>query len=249
MRRIIFHVPVYFPEPIYRFLRTMKKSLFNEGKQNSNKSSKLNLIGDRDIEWSWIAAQMPEGPGAALDFGPGGSSLALLAARRGFRVTAVDLMVTDYPYTHPNLSFVFGDLLELDLKENSFDLVINCSTVEHVGLAGRYGVTQLQEDGDLHAMAMLHRLLNPQGKMLLTIPVGLDAVFSPLCRVYGSKRLPLLLQNYEIEKEAYWIKQGENRWKETTREIALSFKASAGSWDAMENIYALGCFVLTATKE
>jgi 2-polyprenyl-3-methyl-5-hydroxy-6-metoxy-1,4-benzoquinol methylase len=40
---------------------------------------------------SRVSSQMPSGPGHALDFGPGGSHIALIAAQRGFNVTAVDL--------------------------------------------------------------------------------------------------------------------------------------------------------------
>jgi 2-polyprenyl-3-methyl-5-hydroxy-6-metoxy-1,4-benzoquinol methylase len=243
MRHITLHIPIYFPERLYRFLASAKKR-FKRSETAAPESSTLNLNGDRDIEWSWIGSQMPDGPGEALDFGPGRSFMALLAAERGFRVTGVDLTITEYPYTHPNLSFVNDDLLELGFSENRFDLILNCSTVEHVGLAGRYGVTKIRKDGDLEAMELLHRLLKPEGSMLLTIPVGKDAIFPPICRVYGIERLPLLLEHYQIEKEIYWIKNSENKWEKTDKEMALHFKALAGSWDAMQNIYALGCFVL-----
>ncbi len=203
-----------------------------------------NLAGDRDIEWSWITSQMPSGPGEALDFGPGGSHLALIAAQRGFNVTAVDLASVRWPYVHPGLCFIRGDLLKLPLPKEHFDLVINCSTVEHVGLAGRYGVTESRPDGDLDAMARLRELMRPGGVMLLTIPVGQDAVFAPLCRVYGRERLPRLLDGYIVEKEIFWVKDRENRWVQADRETALNFEASAGSWDPWQNVYALGCFVL-----
>ncbi len=203
-----------------------------------------NLAGDRNIEWSWVASQMPDGPGNALDFGAGPSFLGLIAAQRGFDVTAVDLGPVQWNYSHPGLRFLHGDILELPLPEKSFNLVINCSTVEHVGLSGRYGVTHDLIDGDLNAMSRLKELMTLEGLMLLTIPVGQDAVFSPMTRVYGEKRLPKLLEGYTIEKEAYWTKDDENRWIPTTQKTALSFKASAGSWNPLKNIYALGCFVL-----
>lgn len=203
-----------------------------------------NLAGDRDIEWAFVAAHIPPGPGEALDFGPGASSLGLIAAERGFKVTAVDLMPVTRYYLHDAIDFVQGDILEMPLPENHFDLVINCSTVEHVGLAGRYGVTKSKADGDLEAMARLRKLMKPDGTMLLVIPVGLDAVFSPLTRVYGEKRLPLLLEGYSIEKEVYWTKDNRNLWMTAGKEEALKFQANAGSWNALRNIYALGCFVL-----
>jgi len=187
---------------------------------------------------------MPSGPGEALDFGTGGSHLALMAAQRDFNVTAVDLEPVQWPYVHPRLRFIQGDILKLPLPREHFDLVINCSTVEHVGLVGRYGVTENRPDGDLEAMAHLQGLMKPGGVMLLTVPVGQDAVFAPLCRVYGRERLPRLLDGYIVEKEAFWVKDQENCWVQADKETALSFQASAGSWDPLQNVYALGCFVL-----
>lgn len=60
-----------------------------------------NLRGDRHIEYSWIAANMPSGPGAALEFGCGNSWLSLAAARRGFRTLAIDLTPVEWPYVCP----------------------------------------------------------------------------------------------------------------------------------------------------
>jgi glycosyltransferase involved in cell wall biosynthesis len=203
-----------------------------------------NLLGDRDIEWSWVASQMPSGPGEALDFGNGGSHLGLIAAQRGFLVTAVDLGPVQWPYVHHSLRFIKGDILKLPLPKDHFDLIINCSTVEHVGLPGRYSVTENRPDGDFEAMARLRELMRPDGVMLLTIPAGQDAVFMPLCRVYGTQRLPQLLEGFTIEKEIFWVKDNRNQWVNCGRDKALSFKASAGSWDPLENVYAMGCFVL-----
>jgi SAM-dependent methyltransferase len=211
---------------------------------SSSKPAAQTLSGDRDLEWSWMSAQIPEGPGVALDFGPGGSHLALIAAQRGFQVTSIDLERPQWMYSHSNLQFVAGDILNFPFQENHFDLVLNCSTVEHVGLSGRYGVTEERTDGDLEAMSRLRHLLKPGGQMLLTIPVGRDSVFAPLHRIYGEIRLPQLLQGFRILKEEFWMKDDQNRWIKSDRTTALSFQPSAASWDPLQNIYALGFFVL-----
>jgi hypothetical protein len=80
--------------------------------------------------------------------------------------------------------------------------------------------------------------------MLLTVPVGVDAVFAPLTRVFGERRLPRLLAGYQVEDETYWVKDAHNRWVKADRETALAFESSAGSWNPLQNVYALGCFVL-----
>lgn len=195
-----------------------------------------NLVGDRNVEYTWIATKMPHGPGTALEVGCGSSYMGLLAARRGFCVLAIDVAEVQWPYSHPNLSFLRGDVLELDLEPESFDLMINCSTLEHIGL-GRYG-DQVHEEGDLRAMQRLNRFLRATGFMLLTIPVGKDANFPQLHRVYGRRRLPAVLEGYRISDCEYWVKDANNRWVQAPEELALD-QVSKPTY------YGIGCFLLT----
>lgn len=210
----------------------------------SPEAGPIDMMGDREVEWSWIASQIPVGPGEALDFGPGGSYLGLIAAQGGFNVTALDLEPSKQYYLHPHINFIQGDISNVSLPEDYFDLVINCSTVEHVGLAGRYKVKVSRCDGDLEAMSRLKKLMKPNSVMLLTVPVGQDAVFAPFHRVYGIYRLPRLLEGYIIEKEIYWLKNAQNKWVLCPKENALNFKARLYSTDLLQDVYCLGCFVL-----
>ena len=202
-----------------------------------------NLLGDTDIEWSWLASQMPSGPGEALVLSSGGSHHGLIAAQRGFKVTAVDLKQDQWPYVHPEVRFIRGDILKLPLPANHFDLIINCSTVERVGLAGRYGVNEDRSEEDLEAMTCIKELMKCGGIMLLIVPVGKDAVFAPF-RVYGTERLPRLLEGFTVEQEVFWVKDSQNRWIVSKKDTALNSEAWAGSLDPLENFYGLGCFVL-----
>jgi hypothetical protein len=201
------------------------------------------LAGDRDIEWSWISGNMPSGAGLALEVGPGESNIALVAVRRGYKVLAVDLKPVHWKFTHPRIEFAVKDILSVKLSQNSLDLVILCSTVEHIGLAGRYGVSEGIPEGDLQLMGRLRVALKPSGLLLLTIPVGVDSVFHPLHRVYGESRLPLLLDGFEIEREEFWCKES-GLWRLTTRKRALNYEPKASSWNSARSIYALGCFSL-----
>lgn len=230
------------PGWLYGSLRTLKEGVRNRAQTNI---LPRNLLGDRDVENSWVTSQMTDGGGEALDFGSGRSVLGFVAAQRGYNVTALNLEPVDWMYVHPNLRFVQGDVLTTDFPDQHFDLIINCSTVEHVGLAGRYGVNDSRLDGDLEAMTRLSRFLKKSGMMLLTIPVGRDAVFAPMCRVYGEIRLPLLLAHYQVLKEQYWVKNDSNRWEICDKDTALKYEALASSSDAAQCTYALGCFVLS----
>lgn len=198
------------------------------------------LKGDRKIEWGYAKQRLPEGKGFLLDIGPAPANPkpARIAASRGYDVVAVGLEKPEY--VHQRFTFIHGDFLEVDIPW-TFDWVLNISTIEHFGLAGRYGVTENNPGADLLGMEKARTLMKPDAKMLLTIPVGLDNVMSFRHRIYGEKRLPELLQGYRILEELYWAKfDGENVFVPTDKEIAL---ATVPTLDP--SYYALGAFTLT----
>lgn len=196
------------------------------------------LAGDRDVEWAWSMAHLlpATSPGRVLDLGAGHGMLSLTAALRDHRVVAVDLEECGFQFESEQVEYVRGDFNELTFEPEWFDQVLNCSTIEHFGLAGRYG-SAADEDADLAAMERLARVLRRDGSMVLTIPVGRDGVFSPYHRVYGEERLPRLLDRFAIEREQFWAKPRDNRWAPVERGTALRQQGSP-------TFYALGLFVL-----
>lgn len=227
-------IPVPLPEIAASWLESLQKRRPDRRHPN--------LLGDRDLEWAYVAARIPPGNGEAIDFGSGDSPLALTASLRGWNVTALDLLPINFPYIRTNLNTARGDFFEYRGKD--IGLIINCSTVEHVGIKGRYGVSSYSANADLRAMAAARKMLSPTGIMILTIPVGVDGEFPPACRVYGERRLPLLLEGFKVEEEIYWGKDDSNRWIETPRERALNLVPRITGVDPMRTFYNLGCFVL-----
>jgi SAM-dependent methyltransferase len=195
------------------------------------------LHGERWVEWSFTMARLAEGPGTTLDFGADVGFLSLAAAQRGHEVIALDRLPSALEYEHERVTHVEADILDRPLSERRFDQIVNCSSVEHVGLSGRYRSTE-DMDGDLKAMAHMRVLLAPEGRMILTIPVGQDAICRPQHRIYGEQRLPRLLEGYRSEEEQYWHKPPKgDRWVQTDRSTALAVEGSA-------TYYALGLLVL-----
>ena len=147
---------------------------------------------------------------------------------------ALDRLPPALEFEHERITAVQADILDRPLADRSFDQIINCSSVEHVGLAGRYGSGE-RPDGDLEAMEILRGLLAPGGRMVVTIPVGRDLVCPPLHRIYGQDRLPRLLDGYVVEEEQFWAKN--TVWSRTERDRALATQGS-------RSFYSLGMFLL-----
>ena len=138
---------------------------------------------------------------------------------------SLDRLPADPDYAHERIEFVQADILDRPLEGRRFDQIINCSSVEHVGLAGRYGSFEAP-DGDLEAMEILRSLLVPGGRTILTVPVGRDMVCVPAHRIYGRTRLPRLLTSYRKVEEQYWRKDAGQGWVQTDPETALETQGS-----------------------
>ena len=76
------------------------------------------------------------------------------------------------------------------------DCAFCCSSIEHSGL-GRYG-DFLDPEGDLNTMQLVKNIVKLGGLFFLQIPVGQDALIWNNSRVYGSFRLLLLLEGWEL---------------------------------------------------
>ncbi len=172
-----------------------------------------------------------------LDFGCGEGFLTVTASAVGASVLAIDLLPRRFPVARPEIEFRQVDVRDLDEGDAPFDLIVNCSTIEHVGLGGRYGVAGDDSEGDVAAMEKLRRLLKPGGRMLLSLPVGRDAVVRPFHRIYGAERLPKVLRGYDVEEAVFFRKDGRNAWTSCSRDEALCERGGA-------RYYALALFVL-----
>lgn len=197
--------------------------------------------GGAQIEENWILANIKNYPGGAvLDFGSGPSAgLGQKLVQMGFKVTCLDLRPPKSLTFPSNLKYIQRDILNANILPFSFAIIISNSTMEHAGL-GRYGEEE-ESDQDLRIMQLFKKFLRPSGIVLLTIPVGIDTLMEPYHRVYGNKRLPLLLRGWKILKEQFWIKDDKNIYFQTFREKALQDKPTGPE---KPRYYAEGLFLL-----
>jgi len=100
-----------------------------------------------------------------------------------------------------------------------FDIILADSSLDHDGL-GRYG-DPIAPDADLVAIDHLKFKLKPQGKLILTVPVGPDLLAWNLMRIYGPIRLPLLLESFDLIDT---IGYDENRLHQNTHNFRQTYE-------------------------
>lgn len=196
-----------------------------------------NLDGDRNIEWTWVFKYLPHNK-KVMDIGCCYSIVSATSCRFGNETTGVDLN-NEINFVLDNFKFVKGNVVNLNFSEK-FDCVVLASTVEHIGLFGRYNSVD-DVDGDLKTMKNIKGWLSEGGELIVTIPVGVDGVFLPFHRVYGPDRLSKLFEGFSILDSEFWIKSDKINWIKTTKERALKEQGSPV-------YYALGLFRLKLNK-
>lgn len=118
-------------------------------------------------EYPWALQRAGVAPGRrVLDVGCGASIFPVYLARRGLEVTALDLAPpSGLDRRHGvNVDYVRGDMGRLPFATGSFDAIFCISVIEHLG----FGAMRA-------ALAELHRVLRPAGRLLLTTDYYDDA--------------------------------------------------------------------------
>lgn len=200
------------------------------------------LFGDRYVEHPWVLSHLDDAPDRVLDFGCGNSPLTAQAAHLCGKLYAADLQDVRQP-DMPNLTVFKGDISSLNFQADYFDVILNCSTIEHVGIAGRYGVEADEMDADIEAMRALARVTKPGGRMLLTLPVGRDTIIRPYHRVYGERLKMLMVDGWHIWKAIYYGKPPDS---DVYRNMG---KGEAMDGSPTDKYYALGLFELGLRNE
>lgn len=141
-------------------------------------------------------------------------------------------------FDHPSLLTLSQANFSLLYDEHSpyrhyFDVALSASAFDHDGL-GRYG-DPLNPNGDIEAMQKALTLLQPKGIMIFTVPIGPDVVVFNMLRRYGEKRLPLLLEGWNVVEKMGWQDELINQprpWTKTYEPVLiLSPKSEALSND------------------
>ncbi|MCS7230990.1 MAG: class I SAM-dependent methyltransferase [Elusimicrobiota bacterium] len=151
-----------------------------------------------------------------LDVGCCWSSISLELSCLGYKVWGID--ISEYPFYHPNFTFVKGSICKTEFEDNFFDVIIAISTIEHIGL-GHYGDSVFEDD--YQAVSEIKRILKPNGKFILTLPFGKN-MKTQLFRVYDKEALNKLISSFEIVKLQYFLNYNDKYWTLVTEEEVIS---------------------------
>ena len=140
-------------------------------------------LDERLVEYPWLFSRLPAGPGELLDAGSVLNHDFILShptlqpKLQGKKLTIMTLAPEGYSFWDRGINYVYGDLRRTYFRDESFDLVVCVSTLEHIGLENqRFHSTNLEETAaggsHLDAVKEFGRVLKPGGRCYITVPFG-----------------------------------------------------------------------------
>ena len=136
-------------------------------------------LDERIIEFPWVLSRLTLGrallldAGSALNYG----YLLDLPVLAGKSIVMYSLS-PESVISKAGLSYVYGDLRKTILRDNTFDVIVCISTLEHIGMNNTFLYTnderydEYDPQGYQAVVREFRRLLRPGGKALVTVPYG-----------------------------------------------------------------------------
>lgn len=137
-------------------------------------------VDSRAVEIPWVLARLAQRAGRLLDAGSALNLECVLSAPAlaPHKITITTLAPEAVCYWFRGVSYVFGDLRDLDFRDDWFDAVACISTIEHVGMdnamyAHNSETARRSNAQDfVRAVKELRRVLKPGGSLYITFPFG-----------------------------------------------------------------------------
>ena len=143
---------------------------------------------------AWLARRLAEiAPRSHVDIG---SSISLIAVISAYTPT----VFVDYRPLKASLKglhSVAGDSLALPFMNNQLKSLSCLHVIEHIGL-GRYG-DSLNAKGTYLAARELVRVLSPEGKLYLSMPVGFERTQFNAQRIFSPSRILAMFDGLRLE--------------------------------------------------
>ena len=139
-------------------------------------------LDERIIEYSWIFSNLPNEKLKFLDAGSTFNFNYIVNHPKieNKEVTIFTYAPEDECFYKNRISYVFGDLREMSLKDNYFEYIVSQSTIEHIdmdnsmyGYEIKHNTKVLEKSYEyLKAISEMLRVLKSKGTLLMTFPFG-----------------------------------------------------------------------------
>ena len=146
-------------------------------------------LTDRYFEYPYALKHLPSKPSKILDVGCCGSMFPLIMNAIGHQVCGID--IREYP--SKDIYVAKCDICDNHFKDEVFDVVTAISTIEHIGLKGRYGVDS--KSTDAKALTQIYRILKVGGTFIMTVPYG-NYRETKFHKIYDAQHLDTLLTGF-----------------------------------------------------
>ena len=202
------------------------------------------VVHERSIEFSFAFMNVGNPPATVLDIGCSESDFPIVLAAQGFKVFGID--IRECYIKDPSYTFMKRDIMNTHFPNNFFDVITAISTIEHLGVQGRYGIKEDAPLADNVAMKEIKRIIKRDGRFIMTVPYGKLAVFRPWHKVYDEDALKELINDFSVLREEYFIRKANGCWIQTTRRVASQITpyVTAKSGIVLDYQHALACLVL-----
>jgi SAM-dependent methyltransferase len=168
----------------------------------------------RMIEYAWVLEKLSNvNKGRVLDVGctAGHNYLPAALIALGWDVWGLD--IREFKFRHERFNFILDDIIRIKTHADYFDAVYAASTLEHLGLTGRYGISQLNMKADKMAVDNIAKLLKPKGKLICTLPYSrVCKVIQPFQRIYDRESIVNLFTNWIIQDSIIYCLAADRYW-------------------------------------
>jgi SAM-dependent methyltransferase len=136
-------------------------------------------IDERVVEYPWVLARLGAEERLLLDAGSALNYEYVLdhPALSDRKVVIYNLSLDRF-LSRDNVSYIFGDLRQTILKDESFDEIVCISTLEHIGMNNTMHYSkdahfdEFKPNDYLDVVREFRRLLKPSGRLFITVPYG-----------------------------------------------------------------------------
>ncbi|MDJ0715935.1 MAG: methyltransferase domain-containing protein [Prochloraceae cyanobacterium] len=170
------------------------------------------FLDDRVVEFPWLISRLNKENGTILD---AGSALNFDWILQHAKISDKDItIVTLEPerncYWQNRVSYLFGDLRNLPIKDNWFDEIVSISTIEHIGMNNSIysSDSKYVEQNNLDYLKViseLKRVTKPGGKVYITVPYGKYTDFG-WYQQFNGEMIDAIIETFEPAKltETYY---------------------------------------------